>query len=79
MPPSNSPGSGVDAMANTSEPPLFDSSIYVDQTAALLGLSIPSELRSGVISNFDQIQVIAQSVLEFSMTETIESATTFHP
>jgi|GEM_PF-1401222 len=74
---SSTPWSEPGPVANVSEPVKFESSIYVDQAAALLGLAIPPELRSGVISNFEQIHTIAQPVLEFSMAETIEMAATF--
>jgi glucose-6-phosphate 1-dehydrogenase len=47
--------------------------------AALLNLSIPPELRSGVIANFEHIQKIAKPVVEFPLGETLESAATFEP
>lgn len=52
---------------------------YVDQTAALLGLRIPPEIRASVIENFEQIVAIAQPVLDFEMPDSLEPAPTFEP
>ena len=57
----------------------FDAATYVDQAAALVGLSLPASLRAGVIANFEHIQQIAQPVMEFSLPITVESAATFEP
>jgi hypothetical protein len=76
---SNPPSQDLGAVANRKGALPFDASVYVDQTAALLGLSIPAELHPGVTANFEHIRKIAQPVIEFSLAETIESATTFDP
>ncbi len=65
--------------AEASIPANFDAAIYVEQTAALLDLSIPPTLREGVVINFEHIKDIAQPVIAFSLPETIESAATFEP
>ncbi len=57
----------------------FNTEAYVDQTAALLGLTIPPELRSSVVENFDRIVAIAQPVLDFELPENLEPAATFEP
>ena len=68
-----------DTGQNVSGGSQFDGATYVDQASALVGLSIPPSLRSGVIANFEHIQQIAQPVMEFALPETVESAATFEP
>ncbi len=57
----------------------IDSAECVDQIAALIGLPISHEHRPGVVTNFKQIQAIAQLVMEFPLPETIEAAPVFEP
>lgn len=57
----------------------FDSPAYVEQTAALLGLEIPPEIRSSVVEQFDRIVAIAQPVLDFELPDDLEPAATFRP
>jgi hypothetical protein len=59
--------------------PIFDATIYVRQTAALLGLTLPLEIEAGVIANFEHIAMIAQPLVTFLLPETVESAATFEP
>ncbi|MEO1095299.1 MAG: DUF4089 domain-containing protein [Cyanobacteria bacterium J06638_28] len=57
----------------------FNSQAYVEQTAALLGLEIPPEIRSSVVEHFDRIVAIAQPVLDFELPDNLEPAATFEP
>ncbi|MBD2106794.1 MULTISPECIES: DUF4089 domain-containing protein [unclassified Nodosilinea] len=63
----------------TSEPSDFDTATYVDLMAATLGLTIPDEIKAGVVANVEHIFAIAQPVLTFPLPDTIESAATFEP
>jgi hypothetical protein len=76
---SDSESSECRSQAMTWSSMAFDAAIYVDQASALLELSIPPELRSGVIANFEHLQSIAQPVVDFVLPETVESAATFEP
>jgi hypothetical protein len=67
------------ALHTPSPSPMFKTEAYVDQTAALLGLTIPPELRSSVVENFDRIVAIARPVLDFELPDDLESAATFEP
>lgn len=53
--------------------------IYVEQAAAILGLEIPPEYYPGVVENFERIRAIAQVVMEFPISEAIETAPVFQP
>ncbi len=57
----------------------FDAATYVQQSAQLLNLSIPPELISSVVENFERIQSIAQPVLDFPLPDTLEAAPRFEP
>lgn len=63
----------------TPEPLSFDTSAYVDLMAATLGLSLPDEIKAGVVANVEHIFAIAQPVLTFPLPDTLESAPTFEP
>ncbi len=76
---SNAPHPDSPSAAEASPGTQFDVATYVDQAAALVGVSLPPTLRSGVMANFEHIQQIAQPVIEFSLPETVESAATFEP
>jgi Protein of unknown function (DUF4089) len=52
---------------------------YVDLMAAVVGLPLSPEHRSGVIANFERIHTIAQLVMEFPLPETVEAAPVFEP
>lgn len=57
----------------------FDMANYVDLMAATLGLSLPDEIKAGVVANVEHIFAIAQPVLTFPLPDTVESAATFEP
>ena len=61
------------------ELPNFAIEAYVDQTAGLLGLKIPPEIRPSVIENFERVIAIAQPVLDFELPDNLEPAPTFEP
>jgi hypothetical protein len=52
---------------------------YVEQTAKLLGLSLPAAVEPQVVENFVRLMAIARPVLEFELPDTIEPAPTFEP
>lgn len=52
---------------------------YVIQTIQLLGLSIPPDQLATVVENFNQVRIIAQPVLEFSLPDNLEAAPRFEP
>jgi hypothetical protein len=52
---------------------------YVNQTAALLGLTIPDAIHGGVVTQFERLVAIAQPVLTFELADTVEPAPTFDP
>jgi hypothetical protein len=57
----------------------FNPNSYVTQTAELLGLAIPPQQMASVVKNFEQIQAIAQPVLDFPLPDTLEVAPSFEP
>lgn len=57
----------------------FDIETYVDQTTALLGLTVPPEIRPSVVKNFERVMAIAQPVLDFELPDTLEPAPIFEP
>jgi hypothetical protein len=57
----------------------FATVLYVEQTAALLHLTIPPLLKAGVVANFEHICQLAQPALDFPLPDTLESAATFEP
>lgn len=63
----------------TPEPSNFDTATYVDLMAAALGLTIPDEIKAGVVANVEHVWAIAQPVLTFPLPDTVESAATFEP
>ena len=56
-----------------------DVAVYVDLMAATLELSIPEEIKAGVVANVEHIFAIAQPILTFPLPDTVESAATFEP
>jgi hypothetical protein len=62
-----------------SSPPPIDISVYVDQTAALMGLHLTPESRQGVIDNLERIRIIAQQVNDFPLPVALEAAPEFKP
>ena len=52
---------------------------YVEQTAKLLGLSLPAAIEPQVVENFVRVMAIARPVMEFELPDTIEPAPTFEP
>ncbi|PZV08896.1 MAG: DUF4089 domain-containing protein [Leptolyngbya sp.] len=57
----------------------IDFEIYVEVIAPALGLTIPDEIKAGVVANVEHIFAIAQPVLTFPLPDTVESAATFEP
>ena len=51
----------------------------VEQTAALLDLSIAPEYKPGAVENFARIAEIAQLVMEFPLPAEVEAAPIFCP
>lgn len=64
---------------SSQQPPPVSIDAYVDQTAALLDLKIPNDIRASVVDNFAQIVAIARPVLDFELPDDLESAATFEP
>lgn len=52
---------------------------YVNQTAALLDLSIPPEFFPSVVEHFERVQAIAQPVLAFDLPSSLEPGFRFYP
>jgi hypothetical protein len=75
----DSPRPDSTATEATASSPPFDAATYVDQTAALVGLTLPPPLRAGVIANFEHLYAIAQPVVEFTLPDTVTSAARFEP
>lgn len=62
------------------EPPIANSdTVYVEQTADLLGLTLPDEYKDSVVENFSQLSAIAQQVMEFPLPPHTEIAPVFKP
>ena len=57
----------------------IDLTDYVDAIAKALDLTIPDEIRPGVVANVEHLWDIAQPVLAFPLPDTVESAATFEP
>lgn len=56
-----------------------DFSAYVDQTAALMGLSLPPESRVAVIRNVTMIYGVAQPVIAFELSPADDLSPVFSP
>jgi len=52
---------------------------YVDHAAPLMGLTLTSEQREGVIHNLGTTFAVAQLVMEFPLSEDVDAAPVFHP
>ncbi|WP_035991324.1 DUF4089 domain-containing protein [Leptolyngbya sp. KIOST-1] len=52
---------------------------YIDAIATSLGLSIPAEIKPGVVANVEHLWELAQPVLTFPLPDPVESAATFEP
>lgn len=57
----------------------IDWSLYLDQMAMTMGLSITPACRPGVLANLERTAAIAQRVMEFPLPPSIEIAPTFDP
>ncbi|MBX3453819.1 DUF4089 domain-containing protein [Ferrovibrio sp.] len=57
----------------------FDAEAYVEQAAALAGLSIPAECRAGVIDNLRRAHGIAQAFLHIPLPDDTEPGSVFTP
>jgi hypothetical protein len=58
---------------------MADFTAYVEAMATALDLSIPDEIKPGVVANVEHIWAIAQPVLSFPLPDDLESAATFEP
>jgi hypothetical protein len=56
-----------------------DLAAYVEAMATALELTIPEEIKPGVVANVEHIFAIAQPVITFPLPDTVESAATFEP
>lgn len=56
-----------------------DLTAYVEAMAKVLDLTIPDEIKPGVMANMEHLFAIAQPVLTFPLPDTVESAATFEP
>jgi hypothetical protein len=74
---------GIFTMSDSSPPDesLMTSphAVYVEQTADLLGLTLPDEYKDSVVENFSQLSAIAQQVMEFPLPPHTEIAPVFKP
>lgn len=59
--------------------PSVETEDYIKISAILLGIKLEPDVLPEVVENFDRIAAIAQPLLEFELTEDIESAATFEP
>lgn len=57
----------------------FMAESYMHQAAAYVGLPIPSAFRDGVRLNLERSAMIARPLLEFALSDDIESAVVFEP
>lgn len=55
----------------------FDADRYVDSAAAAVGLPLAPEHRAGVVLNFQRLAEMARLVMEFPLSDDIESAPVF--
>jgi hypothetical protein len=76
MQPNNS--QGENPMSEATANPV-DFAAYTEAMAAALGLTIPEEIKPGVVANVAHIFAIAQPLLSFPLPDTVESAATFEP
>lgn len=60
-----------DAQRETSE--------WVECMAQVVGISLDSKSRSGVVANFEAIARLAELVMEFPLPDDVEAAPTFDP
>ncbi|MBE9113654.1 DUF4089 domain-containing protein [Nodosilinea sp. LEGE 07298] len=56
-----------------------DFTAYVEAMAKILELTIPDEIKPGVVANVEHVWDIAQPVLTFPLPDSLESAATFEP
>lgn len=52
---------------------------YLNTTAAMVGLPIPAECRTGVPDNLERMQRMAAQVMDFPLPPDAESASTCAP
>ncbi|NEQ33913.1 MAG: DUF4089 domain-containing protein [Leptolyngbya sp. SIO4C5] len=57
----------------------FDAAAYVTLMAQVLNLPIPEDIKASVTENFQQIQAIAQPVIQFPLPDDLEAAPIFKP
>ncbi|HEV8680524.1 MAG TPA: DUF4089 domain-containing protein [Stellaceae bacterium] len=57
----------------------FDAAVYVDATAALIGLPLDSTHRPGVVINMQRIAEMAALVMAFPLPDDVEPAPVFRP
>ncbi|MEO1070071.1 MAG: DUF4089 domain-containing protein [Cyanobacteria bacterium J06638_6] len=58
---------------------IADFTAYVEAMATALELSIPDEIKPGVVANMEHIWTIAQPVITFPLPNSLESAPIFEP
>ncbi|MGB3136291.1 MAG: DUF4089 domain-containing protein [Nodosilinea sp.] len=56
-----------------------DLAAYVEAMAQVLDLTMPDEIKPGVVANVEHIWAIAQPVITFPLSDSLESAATFEP
>lgn len=57
----------------------YDSTLYVQQAVALLGLPVPPAQLPTVIEEFERVRAIAQTVLDWPLPDDLEAAPRFEP
>lgn len=66
-------------MTNSQLPSQTDLQAYVEHMSRLIDLPISAESLPGVVDNLARMQAMAKLVMEFPLTEDLESAATFQP
>ncbi len=57
----------------------FDAEAYLEATAAAMSLTIAPEWKAAVLDNLVRSRQIAQAVLNFPLSDTVEPASVFKP
>ena len=66
-------------MMDLETPGPADFAAYVEAMAMALELTIPAEIKPGVVANVEHIFAIAHPLLTFPLPDDLESAPTFEP
>ncbi len=59
--------------------PQLEPTAYVTQMAVMLNLPLPPEHQTGVVENLVRMQAIAQLVMSFPLSDTVDNAPVFRP